>query len=103
MKKYALWVKCLSFTLAVVLLLCVAISGLGILIAESMNMYLNDTYEEWHHDQNSYLANELAYQMLREYSAELSDSPQWLLEQTGYLYGHENIKQWYDLAENEWY
>ena len=103
MKKYALWVKCLTFILAVVLLLCVAVSGLGILMAESMNMYLNDTYEEWHYDQNSYLANELAYQMLREYSAELSDSPQWLLEQTGYLYGYENVKQWYNLAENEWY
>ena len=33
MKKYGLWVKILTFVLCVVLLLCVAVSGLGVVYA----------------------------------------------------------------------
>ena len=83
MKRYSLWVKCLTFFLVVVLLLCVAVSGLTILFAESMNMYNQDSYDDWHYNQHKDLANEIAYQMMRSYGAELSESPQWLLEQTG--------------------
>ena len=103
MKRYSLWVKCLTFFLAVVLLLCVAVSGLTILFAESMNMYNQDSYDDWHYNQHKDLANEIAYQMMRSYGAELSESPQWLLEQTGYLYIQENLKNWYNLSENDWY
>ena len=47
MKRYSLWVKCLAFFLAVVTLLAVAVSGLGILLAESMNMYTQNSFESW--------------------------------------------------------
>ena len=103
MKRYALWVKCLVFFLAVVTLLSVAVSGLGILAAESMSMYRQDSYEDWCYDQHSDLANEIAYHMMRSYGGELSESPEWLLEQAGYLYIHDNLKNWYNLTEDDWY
>ena len=103
MKRYSLWVKCVTFVLCVVLLLCVAASGLGIILAESMNMYTQGSYENWYHDQHRDLANEIAYQMIRSYAAELSESPQWLLEQTGYLYLQDNLRDWYNLTEDDWY
>ena len=103
MKRYSLWVKCVTFVLCVVLALCVAASGLGIILAESMNMYTQGSYENWYHDQHRDLANEIAYQMIRSYAAELSESPQWLLEQTGYLYLQDNLRDWYNLTEDDWY
>ena len=103
MKRYALWVKCLVFFLAVVKLLSVAVSGLGILAAESMSMYRQDSYEEWCYDQHSDLANEIAYHMMRSYGGELSECPEWLLEQAGSLYIHDNLKNWYNLTEDDWY
>ena len=103
MKRYSLWVKSLVFFLAVVTLLSVAVSGLGILAAESMSMYKQDSYEDWHYDQHRDLANEIAYQMVRSYGAELSECPEWLLEQTGYMYIKDNLKGWYNLTEDDWY
>ena len=50
MKRYSLWVKCLVFFLAVVTLLGVAVSALGILFAESQSMYVQDDYEQWIHE-----------------------------------------------------
>ena len=38
MKRYAFWVKCLTFVLCVLLLLGVAVSGLGVLFAGSAGM-----------------------------------------------------------------
>ena len=46
MKRYSLGVKCLVFFLAVVTLLGVAVSALGIFMAESQSMYTHDDYEE---------------------------------------------------------
>ena len=103
MKRYSLWVKCLVFFLAVVTLLGVAVSGLGIVLAESMNMYTQGSYEKWYYDQHHNLANEIAYQMVRNYAANLSECPQWLLEQTGYLYIEDNLRDWYNLTEDDYY
>jgi len=103
MKRYSLWVKSLVFFLAVVTLLSVAVSGLGILAAESMSMYRQDSYEDWCYDQHSDLANEIAYQMIRSYGGELSECPDWLLEQTGYFYIQDNLMNWYNLTEDDWY
>ena len=47
MKKYSLWVKCLTFALAVILLLCVAVSGLGVLFAGAAGMYNASSYDGW--------------------------------------------------------
>ena len=102
MKRYSLWVKSLVFFLAVVTLLSVAVSGLGILAAESMSMYRQDSYEDWCYDQHSDLANEIAYQMIRSYGGELSECPDWLLEQTGYFYIQDNLMNWYNLTEDDW-
>jgi uncharacterized membrane protein len=33
----------------------------------------------------------------------LSESPKWLLVQTGYLYIQDNLRDWYNLAEDDWY
>ena len=103
MKKYAFGVKCVTFVLCVVLALCVAVSGLGVLLAESMSMYTRGDYEYWYHDQHCDLANQIAYQMVRSYTADVSECPQWLLEQTGYLYIQDNLRDWYNLTENDWY
>ena len=103
MKRYSLWVKCVTFALCVVLLLCVAVSGLGVLLAESMSMYTRGDYEYWYHDQHRDLANQIAYQMVRSYTADVSECPQWLLEQTGSLYIQDDLGDWYNLTENDWY
>ena len=103
MKRYSLWVKSLCFFLAVVTLLGVAVSGLGIVLAESMNMYTQGSYEKWYYDQHHNLANEIAYQMVRSYAANLSECPQWLLEQTGYMYIEDNLSDWYNLTEDDYY
>ena len=103
MKRYSLWVKCLVFFLAVVTLLGVAVSGLGILLAESMSMYTQGSYEQWYHDQHHDLANEIAYHMLRSYVTDTSECPQWLLEQTGYMYIQDNLRDWYNLTEDDYY
>ena len=47
MKKYAFWVKCLTFVLCVVLLLGVAVSGLGVLFAGSSGMYNFSSFSAW--------------------------------------------------------
>jgi hypothetical protein len=86
-----------------VTLLAVAVSGLGILLAESMNMYTQNSYENWYHDMHRDLANEIAYQMLRSYVADTSECPQWLLEQTGYMYTQDNLRDWYHLTEDDYY
>ena len=103
MKRYSLWVKCLAFFLAVVTLLCMTVSGLGIVLVESMDMYMQGSYEDWYHNQHRDLANEIAYQMVQSYAGELSEAPQWLLEQTGYLYMQDNLRNWYNLTEDDWY
>ena len=61
MKRYSLWVKSLVFFLAVVTLLGVAVSGLGILAAESQNMYAQDDYEEWIYDHYRGRARDIAF------------------------------------------
>ena len=103
MKRYSLWVKIVTFVLCVVLTLCVAVSGLGIILAESMNMYTQGSYEKWYLDQHRDLANEIAYQMVRSYARDLSEAPQWLLEQTGYLYMQDNLRDWHNLTEEDYY
>ena len=102
MKRYSLWVKCLVFFLAVVTLLSVAVSGLGILAAESLSMYSRDDYEDWIYDQYHDRAMTIADQVIMEYSGELSDCPQWLLDQTGHFNAIERVKNWYELSEEDW-
>lgn len=103
MKRYSLWVKCLVFFLAVVTLLSVAVSGLGIVIAESMSMYTQDDYESWVADQYEGIAQEIAYQAMHDYSRQISECPEWLLEQAGFLYAIENVKGWYNLVDSDFY
>jgi len=103
MKRYSLWVKCLVFFLAVVTLLGVAVSGLGILAAESMSMYSRDDYRAWLYDRYHNMAENLADQVMREYAGQHSRSPQWVLERTGYAYAIQNVKGWYELADEDWY
>ena len=103
MKRYSLWVKCLVFFLSVVMLLGVAVSGLGILVAESMNMYSRDDYTSWLYDRHENIARHLADQVMQDYAGQFSKCPQWLLEETGYAYAIENVKAWYDLADEDWY
>ena len=102
MKRYSLWVKCLVFFLAVVTLLGVAVSALGILAAESLSMYNRDDYEDWIYDQYHDRASIIADQVIMEYSGELSDCPQWLLDQTGHFNAIERVKNWYELSEEDW-
>ena len=103
MKRYSFWVKCLTFFLAVVTLLGVAIGALGILLAESMNMYGQDDYKTWRYSRSENMAETLAGQVMQDYAGQFSKSPQWLLEQTGYEYSIENGMSWYELSENDWY
>ena len=103
MKRYSLWVKCLVFFLAVVTLLGVAVSGLGILAAESMSMYSRDDYTSWLYDRYHNMAENLAYQVMQDYAGQYSQSPQWVLEQTGYAYAIQNGKGWYELTDEDWY
>lgn len=103
MKRYSLWVKFLVFFLSVVMLLGVAVSGLGILVAESLNMYSRDDYTSWLYDRHQNMARNLADQVMQDYAGQFSKCPQWLLEETGYAYAIENGKSWYDLADEDWY
>ena len=105
MKKYAFWVKCLTFVLCVVLLLGVAVSGLGVLFAGSAGMYNFSNYESWISDQYYSIASNIAFQVMQSYGTSMSEVPQWLLEQSGYAYGHPmaTVEGWYELAGNEWY
>ena len=104
MKKYAFWVKCVTFVLCVVLALCVAVSGLGVLMAGSMGMYNHKDYDTWLESNYADIAQTIAGHVMQKYGMEQSESPQWLLEQTGYAhYAYENVGDWFDLVDNEWY
>lgn len=103
MKKYSLWVKCLTFFLTVVMLLCMAASGLGILAAESVNMFDYEDYESWRYGRSEDMAEQMAHQVMRDYAAKYSNSPRWLLEQTGYAFSIENGMAWFNLSEGNWY
>ena len=103
MKKYALWVKILTFMLCVVLLLSVAVSGLAVVFAGASGMYRYDSYDEWLIDQHSDIAENISYQVMSAYGTSISEVPLWLLEQTGYYYPIENVNNWFNLEENEWY
>lgn len=102
MKRYSLWVKSLVFFLSVVTLLGVAVSGLGILAAESQSMYTPDNYDEWIYSQYQNSAHMVADQALLDYGASLSDCPAWLLYQTGHLDAIKKAENWYNLSENDW-
>ena len=103
MKKYAFWIKCVTFVLAVVLALCVAVSGLGILLAGSFNMFGYETYENWRYSRSQNIAEQIAHQVMQDYAVKYSNSPQWLLEQTGFAYSIENGMSWFNLSEEDWY
>ena len=103
MKRYSLWVKSLVFFLAVVTLLSVAVSGLGVVMAESMSMYTQDDHDSWVADQLEGIAQEIAYQAMHDYSRQISDCPEWLLEQAGFLYAIETVKGWHNLADSDFY
>ena len=102
MKRYSLWVKSLVFFLAVVTLLGVAVSALGILAAESHSMYTQDDYREWMYGQYRNSAEFIADQALMDYGASLSDCPQWVLEQTGYANAIRHVEGWYELKDTNW-
>ena len=101
MKKYSLWVKCVTFALCVVLLLGVAVSGLGVLFAGSAGMYNFSSYSAWINDNYYDIAETVAHNVVRAYAAEESDSPQWLLEQYGFNETDEDIGAWFDLSGND--
>lgn len=103
MKKYALWVKILTFVLCVVLLLCVAVSGLGVVYAGASGMYRHNNYERWLTDQYSDIAENISFQVMSAYGTSISEVPLWILQQTGYYYAIENVSNWFNLAEDEWY
>ena len=102
MKRYSLWIKFLCFFLAVITLMCVAVSGLGIFAAESLCMYTHKDYREWLYSQYRDSAQVIADQVLLEYGSTLSDCPQWLLDQTGHYNAVARVQNWYDLTENNW-
>ena len=102
MKRYSLWVKFLAFSLAVVTLVCVAVSALGILMAESLCMYTQDDYEEWLVGRYRDIADQVAVQVLMDYGAELSDCPEWVLEQTDYVDSIKKIENWFALTSSNW-
>ena len=102
MKRYSLWVKCLTFFLAVVTALGVAVSTLGIFVAGSMDMYNTDDYAEWIHGRYSNLAMEVADHVMMDYGREKSDCPEWILDQQGYLYAIKRVEGWYDLSASDW-
>ena len=102
MKRYSLWVKSLLFFLAVVTLLSVAVSTLGILFAESQSMYTQDDYEQWIHSKYQNRAEVIADQVLLSYGSERSDCPQWILDQTGHLYAIEQVESWFELNDEDW-
>ena len=102
MKRYCLWVKSLCYFLAVVTLLCVAVSTLGILFAESESMYTHDDYEQWIYSNYHDRANVIADQVMLAYGSELSDCPQWVLEQTGHLDAINYVENWFELNDGDW-
>ena len=86
------------------LLLCVAVSGLGVLFAGAAGMYNVSSYDGWITNQYYHIAEAIANQVMAGYGADISDVPQWLLEQSGYAYASEkNVNSWFDLQSNEWY
>ena len=104
MRKYAFWVKCVTFALCVVLALCVAVSGLGVLFAGSAGMYNFSDYNAWINYMYYDIAETIASHVMMSYSGTLSEAPQWLLERTGhYAYSDEDVGSWFDLSDNEWY
>ena len=105
MKKYALWVKCLTFALCVVMALCVAVSGLGVLVAAGMGMYAATDYTDWMAHRYYDIANAIANEVMVGYGVRMSETPQWLLEQTGLAYNSpaERVGNWFELDGNEWY
>lgn len=103
MKKYAFWVKCLTFVLCVVLLLGVAVSGLGVLFAGSSGMYNFSSFSAWLNDNYYDIAETVAHNVVGVFAAGQSDSPQWLLEQYGLAHSDEDIGAWFDLSGNDWY
>ena len=103
MKQYSFWIKSLTFVLCVVLALCVAVSGLAVLFAGSSGMYNFSSFSAWLNDNYYDIADSLAHNVVREYAAAQSDSPQWLLEQYGYGQTDEDIGAWFDLSGNDWY
>ena len=103
MKRYCLWVKSLCFFLAAITLLVVAVSGLGIVLAESVNMYGYTDFRSWRYSRSENMAYTLADQVMTEYAGQQSGSPWWLLDQTGYSYAIENGMSWYELSEEDWY
>ena len=103
MKKYSIWVKSLCFFLAVVTFLCVAVSSLGIIMAENVSMYGYEGYINWRYSRSENMAYTLADHVMMEYAGKQSGSPQWLLEQTGHAYSIENVMSWYELSEEDWY
>ena len=72
MKKYAMWVKILTFTLCVVLFLGVAIGGLGVLFAGNMGMYNYADYAEWISSDYRNVAESAANQVMRSYGTTLT-------------------------------
>ena len=66
MKKYAFWVKCPTFVLCVVLLLGVAVSGLGVLLSESMSLYSYEDYMSWRYSRSENMAYTLADQVIMD-------------------------------------
>lgn len=102
MKRYSFWLKTLAFVLAVVTLLGMAIGGLGVLMAENYNMYSQSDYDTWLYERNNMWTSTLADQVLRDYGAQLSDCPQWLLEETGYGGAIERAENWFDLDSDAW-
>ena len=102
MKRYSLWAKCLVFFLAVVTLLSVAVSGLGILMAENLDMYTQDDYREWIYGRYQDMADTIAHHVMLDYGASLSDCPQWLLEQTEYADAIKNVESWFALTSSNW-
>ena len=102
MKRYAFWLKTLAFVLAVVMLVGVAACGLGVLLAENYNMYSQSDYDTWLYERNNMWTSTLADQVLRDYGAQLSDCPQWLLEETGYGGAIERAENWFDLDSDAW-
>lgn len=102
MKRYAFWLKTLAFVLAVVTLLGMAAGGLGVFLAENYNMYSQSDYDTWLYERHNMWTSTLADQVLLDYGAQLSDCPQWLLEETGYIGAIERAENWFDLDSNAW-
>ena len=102
MKRYSLWVKCLVFFLAVVTLLSVAVSGLGILMAGNLKMYTRDDYDEWMYGRYHNMADTVAQHVMLDYGSSMSDCPQWLLNQTEYANAIQAVEGWFELTPSNW-